>query len=199
MKENGASGCGGAGGTGGRRLTAIWRVFSKVCFSVMGFSVGPGIDVGDNQALPPDSLDADYDGDVAEPIPFDIAGNTRITDGGSGVATVDAGAFEYSRASTSVDDITLDRPRASGVTIDVYPNPTDSDATVVIRAGSGPVTGELVLYDVRGRETARLFNGVIRPGDRVSISAPKGLPAGFYILVFYANAGSVTVGMIKAR
>ena len=49
----------------------------------------PCLDAGDNGALPPDELDLDGDGDVAEVLPFDMDGNPRIVDG-----TVDMGAYE---------------------------------------------------------------------------------------------------------
>ncbi|RMH37515.1 MAG: DUF11 domain-containing protein, partial [Gammaproteobacteria bacterium] len=40
----------------------------------------PAIDSGDNNALPADVQDLDGDGDTAEPLPFDAAGNARFTD-----------------------------------------------------------------------------------------------------------------------
>ena len=59
------------------------------------------IDAGDNTAVPPDTLDLDSDGDTAEPIPIDLAGNQRfvdqadVPDTGNGTAPiVDMGAYE---------------------------------------------------------------------------------------------------------
>ena len=49
----------------------------------------PAINAGDPGALPPDTQDLDSDGNTAEPIPADRAGNDRIRQGG-----LDAGAFE---------------------------------------------------------------------------------------------------------
>ena len=51
----------------------------------------PAIDAGNNDLLPADEFDLDGDGDVTEPIPFDLAGNARVENG-----TVDMGAYEYS-------------------------------------------------------------------------------------------------------
>lgn len=59
------------------------------------------IDAGDNTAVPPDTLDLDSDGDTAESIPIDLAGNQRfvdqvdVPDTGNGTAPiVDMGAYE---------------------------------------------------------------------------------------------------------
>jgi predicted outer membrane repeat protein len=49
----------------------------------------PCRNAGDNSALPPDTADLDKDGDVDEPIPFDIEGRPRILNG-----VVDLGAYE---------------------------------------------------------------------------------------------------------
>jgi hypothetical protein len=70
------------------------------------------IDAGDNTAVPPDTLDLDSDGDTAEPIPIDLAGNQRfvdhadVPDTGNGTAPiVDMGAYEanYIESATSND------------------------------------------------------------------------------------------------
>ena len=50
----------------------------------------PAIDAGDGALLPPDTLDLDDDGDTTAPIPFDLAGNARISG-----AAVDMGAYEF--------------------------------------------------------------------------------------------------------
>ncbi len=62
----------------------------------------PCIDAADNTAVPADTLDLDGDGDVDEPIPFDLDGNPRFVDDpdtdDTGVGTppiVDMGAYEY--------------------------------------------------------------------------------------------------------
>jgi len=62
----------------------------------------PCIDAGDNAAVPADISDLDGDGDVTEPIPFDLAGMARFFDDlltpDTGLGTppiVDMGAYEY--------------------------------------------------------------------------------------------------------
>ncbi len=61
----------------------------------------PCIDAGDNAAVPPDLCDLDGDGDLNEPLPFDLDGNLRFFDDpatddtGSGTPPlVDMGAYE---------------------------------------------------------------------------------------------------------
>jgi hypothetical protein len=49
----------------------------------------PCVNSGDTAALPFDDADLDHDGDMAESLPLDLAGNVRVQGG-----TVDMGAFE---------------------------------------------------------------------------------------------------------
>jgi len=62
----------------------------------------PCIDAGDNSAVPADAFDLDGDGDLTEPIPFDLDGLARFIDDpltpDTGVGTppiVDMGAYEF--------------------------------------------------------------------------------------------------------
>jgi len=75
----------------------------------------PAIDMGDNTALPTDSMDLDHDNDTLEPLPIDLAGNPRQTDdpdtadSGNGTAPiVDAGAYEFQPAESCPADFTGD-------------------------------------------------------------------------------------------
>ena len=52
-------------------------------------ATSPAIDVGSNAALPADSLDLDADGNVAEPLPFDLDNAARVQG-----TQVDMGAYE---------------------------------------------------------------------------------------------------------
>jgi predicted outer membrane repeat protein len=56
----------------------------------------PCVDAGDNDSVPADTADLDGDGNMTEPIPWDLDGNRRIVDGNNdGNAVVDMGAYEY--------------------------------------------------------------------------------------------------------
>lgn len=57
----------------------------------------PNIDAGDNQYLPKDFLDLDYDGDTTELLPVDLFGRPRLQNG-----VVDMGAFEGSSSSDTI-------------------------------------------------------------------------------------------------
>lgn len=72
----------------------------------------PCVDAGDDASVPSDRVDLDGDGDVSEPIPFDLGGAPRIFDADVGsTAFVDLGAYEFfgSRADFDGDaDVDLD-------------------------------------------------------------------------------------------
>ena len=70
----------------------------------------PGIDAGDNTAVPPDQFDLDNDGDTAEPIPFDLSGLPRFVDDPKTIDTgnglppiVDMGAYEFTGTVNPLD------------------------------------------------------------------------------------------------
>jgi len=59
------------------------------------------IDAGDNNAVPPDTVDQDGDGNTSEPLPYDLDNTRRFTDvdglaeTGNGTSPiVDMGAYE---------------------------------------------------------------------------------------------------------
>jgi hypothetical protein len=75
----------------------------------------PCIDAADNTAVPPDTLDLDGDGDMDEPIPFDLDGNPRFVDdpgmpdcGYGDPPIVDMGAYEF-HGETCFGDLDGDR------------------------------------------------------------------------------------------
>lgn len=78
---------GGYAGTGNLDVDPKFVDAADDDFHLAGDS--PVLDQGDVRSLPKDALDLDNDGDVAEPLPVDLGGNTRVA--GSGV---DMGAYE---------------------------------------------------------------------------------------------------------
>ncbi len=72
------------------------------------------IDIGNTSALPIDDVDLDGDMDLLEQLPWDYAGNPRVTDDpdtidvGTGSPVVDAGAYEYQVDEVCVADFTND-------------------------------------------------------------------------------------------
>ena len=63
----------------------------------------PAVDAGDSGLLPADVYDLDDDGDTAEPIPVDLAGNARVSG-----ASVDMGAYECFATSGMPGDLNND-------------------------------------------------------------------------------------------
>ena len=56
----------------------------------------PCIDDGNNTAVPADTADIDGDGNITEPIPYDLDGHPRIVDGDcNSTSVVDMGAYEF--------------------------------------------------------------------------------------------------------
>jgi len=56
----------------------------------------PCVDAGNNTSVPADTVDLDDDGDIVEPIPFDIDGRARFADGDcNDTNVVDMGAYEF--------------------------------------------------------------------------------------------------------
>ncbi len=59
------------------------------------FAQSPCIDAGDNNAIPLDTTDLDDDEDTSEPIPWDLGGDARVSDGNDDqIDVVDMGAYE---------------------------------------------------------------------------------------------------------
>jgi hypothetical protein len=73
--------------------------------------LSPCIDAADNGAVPPDILDLDGDGDVMEPIPFDLDNEDRFVDAPATADTgpgtppiVDMGAYEYQTCPADINN-----------------------------------------------------------------------------------------------
>jgi hypothetical protein len=78
-------------------------------------SGSPCIDAADNEAVPADETDLDDDGDMDEPIPFDLDGNPRFVEdletedvGAGECPVVDMGAYEFQKGITTCCSADLD-------------------------------------------------------------------------------------------
>jgi len=72
--------------------TAVSWVDAGASYQIHDYHIAresPCVEGGDNAALPPDTPDLDGDGDVIEPVPFDLSGNYRLRG-----CVVDMGAYE---------------------------------------------------------------------------------------------------------
>lgn len=135
----------------------------------------PAADAGDNAALPADAYDLDGDGDTAEPLPVDRAGNPRLVGAKGGPALVDVGAYESAGVTGSTADLSLQaavtrEPLAAGARLAyrfTVANLGPSDASQVVLIHSLPPT---VVFE---SATA----GCLEAGGEVTCG-PAPLPAG---------------------
>lgn len=156
-----------------------------------------GIDAGSSIHLPADRFDLDGDGDLAEPLPVDRAGNLRIYDGGAGAAIPDIGAYEYgSTGATGIEDPILP---AKATLMAPYPNPARESVTFEFRSASrGPV--RLVIFDALGREVATAFDDLSTPGRSRIVEVPTSdLASGVYVARLVTASGSVTRQFVVER
>lgn len=96
-------------------------------------ATSPAIGVGHKLFIPKDTLDIDDDGDVAENLPVDVAGFSRIQDG-----TLDLGAYEFGDILDQAD-IVVEQPAGNGLT----------DGVSVVDFGAAPGTPLTKTFTIR--------------------------------------------------
>ena len=146
-------------------------------------SSSPGIDDGDNQALPRDIFDLNENGDFEERLPFDIRGEPRIVSNNGMEAVTDIGAYEYnifvdniSGSSTSTSNVA---ERCTGLS--VYPNPVVNSANINIESTTFSSLIATV-FDTTGRLVSTVELG-IEPGGLAAYSiSVSALAPGPYLL-----------------
>jgi hypothetical protein len=149
----------------------------------------PAVDFGLTSFLPLDTFDLDADGDIAEPLPVDLAGEPRVVG-----ASVDLGAYE--RQPPVAVEPELAGPAA--VTLDVYPNPARGPVAVVPRLDRAE-QAEVALFDVLGRQVAVLHDGPLAAGRHAFRLATAALPSGVYLLRLSGETSTVTRRVVVLR
>jgi len=162
-------------------------------FRLTGFS--PAVDSGDSDSLPDDLFDIDSDGITDEPWPLDFSGNLRVFDGGSGLASVDMGVFEFD--SPILNTVPRYSPEAATILIghlEVFPNPARSRVSVM---WNPPIVSwtRLELRDLAGRRVRVLYEGTPGPQNRVVFHV-NGLASGLYFLRDSATGAVTTLAII---
>ncbi|MEP0547299.1 MAG: right-handed parallel beta-helix repeat-containing protein [Rhodothermales bacterium] len=132
----------------------------------------PAIDFGLTSFLPSDAFDLDGDGNTAEPLPLDLAGEARVVG-----ASVDLGAYE--RPAPVAAESELAGPDA--VTLGAYPNPARGPVSVSLALGRSQRV-EVTVYDVLGRRVARLHDGPLAAGHHALAFDASRLGAGLYLI-----------------
>lgn len=101
-----------------RTTVTVWGDFEKLgepgaTYQISDYQLlsgSPVIDAADNTAVPPDALDLDEDGDLAERTPVDLNGNARFVDdpftdhsGFGNSPIIDMGTYEYQSCRTNIN------------------------------------------------------------------------------------------------
>ena len=93
----------------------------------------------------------------------------------------------------------LAQQAASPLAIRLFPNPTAGEATVSVQvAETGRLT--VAVYDVLGREVARLYEGAAEAGAEMRLALDaRALPAGLYVVRAATAAGTATQRLTVTR
>ena len=118
----------------------------------------PALDAGNVAALPPDETDLDDDGDTAERVPIDLAGNARVEGAG-----LDLGAFEGAQpnAAPTTEADFLETEEETAVTFNVLDNDSDPNGDALTLVAVDDPAGGAVAFDADGTVT-------YTPNDNVS-------------------------------
>jgi predicted outer membrane repeat protein len=148
---------GGFAGTGNIDASPL---FLDVANGDLHFSVdSPAIDVADNSALPPDTLDLDGDGNTTEPIPYDLDGHPRVING-----VVDMGAYEY--ISSFEPNINV-APASLSVT--VAEGESSSESFTISNNGTAALDFNIIVSDTTWLNTSPI-SGTVAPSQSTAVT-----------------------------
>ncbi|MBN1889605.1 MAG: DUF11 domain-containing protein [Thermoflexales bacterium] len=159
----------------------------------------PAIDAGDAALVPTDTLDLDGDGDTAEALPFDLAGQPRVAYGG-----VDMGAYEFQPGLYLLKSVNpASQAAGQRITYTLTALNTFTDTTIgggVISDSlpprltfAGPITLDPPTAGTAGTAPPTLVTGLgIGPGGVVTITFPVTIQAGLLTGLRVANTAAIT-------
>ncbi len=82
---------------------------------------------------------------------------------------------------TTVTGLKRLTPDKTNATLNIYPNPFNSQANIIFFV---PESGyaNLAVFDIQGRKTAQLIDGPVKKGAHVQIFSPKHFASGIYLI-----------------
>ena len=111
------------------------------------------------------------------------------------VGTLEGGVLYFENEGVNIA-VEANPQQIPGKEVSVYPNPASDLATLVIQARSGELM-EVVMFDLLGREVAKLFRG-IQTGDEAQIDLDlRGYPAGTYMIRVELERGKIISHLLQ--
>lgn len=87
---------------------------------------------------------------------------------------------------------------ASGLDVQVEPNPTTSQTTVRWRQAR-PGTARVTVHDVRGRKVLAIADSLYQPGEQAVVVETGALAPGVYVVRLVSSSGTVSARLTVAR
>jgi len=145
----------------------------------------PAIDAGNSAALPTDSLDLDADGNVTEPLPFDLDNEARIEG-----TKVDMGAYEQIAKKPAPD--TGSTTSVGGITITADWDPSGSSSTYL-----GSAVVDLTL-NFRAKLTVVVTSTSAANGTWTGWADPDTIGPGSASVTIWIRGDNVNLGALPA-
>jgi len=113
--------------------------------------------------------------------PYDLMGNVRVWDGGSGTAIIDMGAYEFGAPVWVGIDDQEHIPEVIGMNMKVYPNPCRGNANLSFENDEAQrvVTN---IFSIRGERVMQMMDETL-PSGLIKTNIPlSDLPPGIYLI-----------------